>query len=74
MPTKAYSKIGPKDVGKSLKGQSSPSNTVPGNPGKSMPAKPIPGAAKPGMPISEKKALAKKPIKGAMTGFPGLVR
>ena len=55
----AKGKIKSTDVGASLKGQSSPSGNVAGYPGKSMPQHPIPGPAKPGMPISQKKALRK---------------
>jgi hypothetical protein len=53
-------KSGPRDVGASLKGQSSPSRNVAGNPGSSMPQKPIPGPARTGGPIALQRALKKK--------------
>jgi hypothetical protein len=45
-----------------------------GTAGRSMPQRPIPGPENPGLPISMKKALAKKPITGGGKDFPGRIQ
>jgi cytochrome c551/c552 len=66
-------KSGPKDVGPSARGSSTAFNTG-GGPGRSFAQGKIPGPASPGQPISMKKALARKVLRGTATGAAGTLR
>lgn len=66
----AVHKSGPRDVNPSSRG-SSPSHTVAGGPGRSFAQSPIAGPEHAGQPIAMKRALAKKSMKGAATGYAG---
>lgn len=66
-------KSGPKDVQASAKG-SNPTGVSGGNPGRSIPQKPIAGPEHPGQPVSMRRALSKKPVRGTATGAAGTLR
>lgn len=67
-------KPGSSSVLPSAKG-SNPASNSGGNPGKSMPQKAIPGPTSTGGPISLKRALKKKDVRGSdATGAAGMVR
>jgi len=61
------------DVNESSKGHNVVNNSA-GGPGRTFQQRPIPGPTSPGMPIAERRALARKPVHGTATGAAGTIK